>query len=203
MKTIFRSLGLWEFVSIGFDNLESTEHLSAAQKNTLKENQEKDADVLSKIQSRISDSIFPRIMRASVSKEAWDILQQEFQGNDKVRAVKLQSLRRDFENIKMKENESMNEFYSRFIELVNQMKSCGDDIPDKKQVEKILKSFPDKFIPIIYVIKETKDLSTLSIQNLMGSLKSYEQRVKGTSESSVEGVFQSKVNINSKTSWSS
>ena len=44
----------------------------------------------------------------------------------------------------MKEKESMNEFSSRFTELVNQMKSCGDDIFDKKQVEKILISLPDK-----------------------------------------------------------
>ena len=83
-----------------------------------------------------------------------------------------------------------------------QMKSCGDDISDKKQVEKILISLPDKFIHIVSVIEESKDLSTLSIQKLMESLKSYEQRVKGFSENSMESAFQSKVSIKNKKSWS-
>lgn len=61
---------------------------------------------------------------------------------------------------------------------------------------------PDKFIPSVSVIEETKDLSTLSIQSLMGSLKSYEQRVKGDPESSLESVFQSKVIINNRKTWS-
>ena len=52
------------------------------------------------------------------------------------------------------------------------------------------------------MIEETKDLSTLSIQNLMESLKSYEQKVKGFSENSMESAFQSKVSINNKKSWS-
>lgn len=69
------------------------------------------------------------------------------------------------------------------------MKSCGDDISNKKQVEKILISFPDKFIPIISVIDETKDLSTLTIQSLMGSSKIYEQMVKGTTENSIKNAF--------------
>lgn len=69
----------------------------------LKENQEKEAKSLLKIQFGVSDSIFPRIMRASTAKEAWEILQQEFHGSDKVQPIKLQNLRREFENIKMKE----------------------------------------------------------------------------------------------------
>jgi hypothetical protein len=52
-----------------------------------------------------------------------DILQEEFQGDKKVRAIKLQTLRRDFENMKMKENESVKDYSTRFLELLNQMKA--------------------------------------------------------------------------------
>ncbi|RVW92695.1 hypothetical protein CK203_041546 [Vitis vinifera] len=75
-------------------------------------------------------------MRASKAKEAWDILQQEFQGDKRTRSVKLQALRRELENMKMKENETLNEFSSKFMELVNQMKSYGEEISDKRIVEK-------------------------------------------------------------------
>ncbi|KAK2982589.1 hypothetical protein RJ640_002078 [Escallonia rubra] len=44
--------------------------------------------------------------RATKAKEAWDILKVEYHGDDKVRAINLQTLRRDFENMKMKEKET-------------------------------------------------------------------------------------------------
>lgn len=79
--------------------------------------------------------------------------------------------------MKMKENESLNEYFNRLSELVNQMKSHGDTIDDRKIVDKILISLTEKFDPMVTVIEETKDLSTMFVQGLMGSLRSYEQRL--------------------------
>ena len=90
----------------------------------------------------------------------------------------------------MKENENLNEFSSKFMELVNQMKSYGEEISDKRIVEKLLISLPNKFDPIVAVIEETKDLSLLCVQELFGSLKAYEQRLLRHSEKSVESAFQ-------------
>jgi hypothetical protein len=58
-------------------------------------------------------------MGATRAKEACDILQEEFQGDKKVRAIKFQTLRRDFENMRMKENERVKNYSTRFLELVN------------------------------------------------------------------------------------
>jgi predicted amidophosphoribosyltransferase len=134
-------------------------------------------------------------MRAKTAKEAWETLQQEFEGDSKVRTVKLMSLKRDFENEKMKENESLNEYFNRLTDLVNQMKSHGDTIEDRRIVDKILISLTEKFDPMVAVIEETKDLSTMTIQGLMGSLRSYEQRLSRRNEKSVESAFQSKLTI--------
>lgn len=84
----------------------------------------------------------------------------------------------------MKENESLNEYFNRLSELVNQMKSHGDTIDDHRIVDKILISLTEKFDPMVAVIEETKDLSTMSVQGLMGSLRSYEQRLLRRSEKS-------------------
>ena len=81
-------------------------------------------------------------MRASKAKEVWDILQQEFQGDTKVRAIKLQTLKKEFENMKMRENENLKEYFSRFMELVNQMKAYGDEMGESRLVEKILACLP-------------------------------------------------------------
>ena len=199
MKTIFLSLDLWDLVANGFVEPESTTTLSGDESRLLKEKKQKDALALGKIQQAVSDTIFPRIMAAAKAKEAWDILQQEFQGSTKVRSIKLQHLRREFENMKMKENETLKEFLDKFMELVNQMKAYGESFNDIKITQKILLSMPAKFDPIVTVIEETRDISTLTVQEVMGSLKSYEQRLLSHSEKSIDSAFQSQLNIkNSK-----
>ena len=51
----------------------------------------------------------------------------------KVRVVKLQGLRKEFQNFKLKlnENESVNEFCIRLIELINQMRISYEEIHEK------------------------------------------------------------------------
>lgn len=44
-------------------------------------------------------------------------------------------------------------------------------------MEELLRSLPEKFDSIVVVIEETKDISKMSVQELMGSFKSYEQRL--------------------------
>lgn len=82
--------------------------------------------------------IFPRISEAKTAKESWDTLQEEFRGSEKVRTIKLQSLRRALGNIQMKESETAREYYSRIKELVNKLRSYGENISDEKIVQKIL-----------------------------------------------------------------
>ncbi|KAA8539239.1 hypothetical protein F0562_025931 [Nyssa sinensis] len=145
----------------GFVEPESTTTLTQDQAKALKENIQRDARALNQIQEGVSNSIFPRIMRATRSKQAWEILQQEYQGDLKARTIKLQNFRRDFEAMKMKENETLNDFSTKFSELVNQMKTYEEDISDARIVEKILISLPEKFDAIVAVVEETKDISKL------------------------------------------
>lgn len=51
----------------------------------------------------------------------------------KVRVVKLQGLRKEFQNLKLKlnENASVNEFCIRLIELINQMRISYEEIHEK------------------------------------------------------------------------
>ncbi|KAG6470941.1 hypothetical protein ZIOFF_072029 [Zingiber officinale] len=106
MKTLFRSQNLWDLVEKGFDDED-------ADKGRLKENRKKDSKALFILQQAIHETIFSRIATASFSKEAWEILQKEFQGSSKVIAVKLQTLRSEFEALLMKGNETLQDFLSR------------------------------------------------------------------------------------------
>ena len=125
-------------------------------KKELKENKQKDSRELYILQQAVDDVIFPRIMDATNVKDAWSTLQEEFQGSNKVCAIKLQSLRWDFELIKMKESETVKDYYSMIKEIVSQMKTCGKNNLGKKIVEKILISIPLRYDVIVTTIKKTK-----------------------------------------------
>ena len=109
--------------------------------------------------------------------------------------VKLLTLKREFQNLQMKEKETLKEYFSKVIELVNQIKSLGENLDDKSVCEKILISLSPKYNNIAAIIEETKDLSTLSVHDLMGSLEMHEQIMSRSGEQSFESAFQTKVNV--------
>ena len=69
------------------------------------------------------ESILQSVAEIKTTKDAWDTLETPYQGLDKVKTSKLQILRRDFESFSMKVTESVEIFYTRFIGMINQLKS--------------------------------------------------------------------------------
>ncbi|XP_022899339.1 uncharacterized protein LOC111412640 [Olea europaea var. sylvestris] len=63
----------------------------------------------------------------------------------------------------MEERESVHDFSSQVSKIVNQIKSCGNTIKDKRIVEKVLRSLPSKFDHVAATIEESKDLSKMTI----------------------------------------
>ncbi|CAA0830320.1 Unknown protein, partial [Striga hermonthica] len=158
----------------------------------------KDSLALFTLQMAMTESLFPRISGAQTSKEAWDTLKEEYQGSDKVRHLKLQTLRRDLENMKMKKSEIVKDYYTRLREVVNQIKAFGENITDKRVVEKILITLSAKYDPIVTTTEETKDLDHLSGTELIGSLEAYEKRLSMRENDTIENAFQSKLNLQSQ-----
>ena len=57
------------------------------------------------------------------------------------------------------------------------MRNCGEDMPDVKIVEKILRSLTDKFNIVVCSIEESKDIDQLTVDELQASLLVHEQKV--------------------------
>ena len=96
----------------------------------LKENRKTDNKCLGLIQQGLSESIFPKISSVESSKKAWDTLETFYQGVTKVKNVKLQNLRSDFENMKMKDSETVDNFMTQVMSVVNQLRQYGEDLSD-------------------------------------------------------------------------
>lgn len=72
---------------------------------------------------------------------------------------------------------------------MNQLKTHGQMIKNKKFVEKGLKSLPKKFEMVFIVIDNSKNLFKLTIEKFMGSLLSHESRIK-KEEETLEHAFK-------------
>ena len=88
--------------------------------------------------------------------------------------MKLQRLTTSFEEIKMEEDESFNEFYAKLRDIVNSTFNLGETIPEPKIVRKVLKFLLERFYTKIIVIKESKDIDKIPLTELIGNLQTYE-----------------------------
>ncbi|XP_020092040.1 uncharacterized protein LOC109712710 [Ananas comosus] len=184
MKALLGSLDLWELVKTGYQEYTEQEEaaLIIARRNDLKDLRKKDKKVLFYLYQAVDESTFEKIAEATSSKAAWDILTTVFTGDDKVKRIRLQKLRAECEAIRMKESESVADYVSRILVIANQMKRNGEELNDERVVEKVLRSLTSKFEYIVVAIEESKDISTLSIDQLTGSLQVHEQRLQKMSE---------------------
>jgi uncharacterized coiled-coil DUF342 family protein len=79
-----------------------------------------------------------------------------------------------FEEIKMLEEETFGEFYSKMSDLRNSMVSLGKPVSDVKLIRKILRSLPERFWIKVTTIEESNNLEEMKIEELVGSLQTYE-----------------------------
>ena len=117
---------------------------------------------------------FHRILHVKTSKEAWMILKTTYKGTKKVKDTRLQMLTTKFEELKMEDDEAFDSFYGKLNEIVIAKLNLEEKIEDSKVVRKILRSLPESFRAKVIAIEESKDLDEIKIQELIGSLQTYE-----------------------------
>ena len=131
----------------------------------------------------ISMEEFKRISNVEVAHTAWNILQIVHEGTKAVKINKLQQLTSKFESIRMSDDESFDEFYAKLNDIINSAYSLGEIYDQPKIVRKILRSLTEDFRPKVTAITESKDVDFIPVDELVGSLQSYELDLPKTSKS--------------------
>ena len=176
MKTLLIKKGYWDIMVASYIELTYWIALSVDAKKETKENERQNSMALSFIQETLDRSIFPRISACVLAQEAWAVLREGYQGSLKLKEVKLQTLRREFENMKQEE-ETVEDYYVRVKAIVNKMATLREKIEKEVFIKKVLRTLIETFDHAALIIEETKDLSSLEIDNLIGSLTSHEERM--------------------------
>ena len=101
----------------------------------------------------------------------------------------------------MEEDESFDEFYAKFKDIMNSAFNLGETIPEPKIVRKVLRSLPERFHVKIIIIKELKDIDKIPLTELVGNLQTYElglTRIGKLSKSKSNDTDESSNNEDSK-----
>ncbi|RVW47420.1 hypothetical protein CK203_018156 [Vitis vinifera] len=115
------------------------------------------------------------------TKEAWDKLKLEYQGSDRTKQMQVLNLKRDFKSLTM---------------------SLGEKFPDAKIAEKVLVTLPERFESKISSLEESRDLSQISLVELMNALQAQEQRRALRQENVTEGqMLEKQYSLQFKDNW--
>ena len=117
-----------------------------------------------------------RISECESAKDIWDALQVAHEGTNQVQQSRIGLLMRKYELFEMGDRETIMDMYTQFTHITNKLKSLGKTISTEELVRKILKFLPRNWEAKVMAIQEAKDLKTLSLDELIGNLQTYELR---------------------------
>ena len=89
---------------------------------------ENNSKAINALLNGLSDMVFTKVAHCKSAKEIWDKLQNIYEGDLKVKAIKLQTYRGQLEQIKIKEDENIASYFLRVDETVNQILGLGEEI---------------------------------------------------------------------------
>ncbi|XP_070036308.1 uncharacterized protein [Nicotiana tomentosiformis] len=94
---------------------------------------------------------YNRIQICTAAKQIWDTLQVAHEGTPQVKRSRETLLYSQYENFAIKEGETIQEMYTRFTILTNELKSLRRTFSEEERVEKIL----TRVLPISWESKIT------------------------------------------------
>ena len=109
-------------------------------------------------------------MSRGISKEMWENLIVIYDGDSNDKKAKLQTHRRQFESLKMDDEEDISSFFLHVNEVANSLKGWGENIEEIIFVQNVLRSLAELFDSKESSIEEMKDLDNLKMDELHGIL---------------------------------
>ncbi|GKE26007.1 hypothetical protein Tco_1441391, partial [Tanacetum coccineum] len=121
---------------------------------------------------------YERIFMCNTAKEIWKTLLITHQGNIQVKDNKIDLLVQQYEQFVISEDESIDSAFARFNTIITSLKALDEGYSSKNYVRKFLRALHPKWRAKVTAIEESKDLTSLSLDELIGNLKVYEMIIK-------------------------
>lgn len=192
METYLEALDLWEAVEEDYEIPALPNNPTMAQIKAQKEKKTKKAKAKACLFAAVSSTIFTRIMSFKSAKEIWDFLKKEYEEDERIKSMQVLNLIREFELQRMKDSETIKDYSDRLLNIANKVRLLGSEFADSRIVEKILVTVPEKYEATITTLENTKDVSKISLVELLNALKAQEQRRLMREDTTIEGALAAK-----------
>ena len=182
MKAFLKSIDerVWNSIEYGWEKPTTpASEWSTSQKEVIAFN----SKVMNAIFNAVFMEEFKKISNVEVAHTIQNILQTVHEGTKVVKINKLQQLTTKFESIRMSDDECFDEFYAKLNDIVNSTYNLGEIYDQPKIVRKKLRSLTEDIRLKVTTIIESKDVNSISVDELVGSLKFYELDLSKTNKS--------------------
>ncbi|GJW25164.1 zf-CCHC domain-containing protein [Tanacetum coccineum] len=178
-----KDLDLWHVITYGdFSpiqyNPETTKDETVSfdkQNDDLKKKLAKNNEAKIVIYNALPRKEYERILVCKTANEIWDTLLIIHQGNSQVNYNKIDLLVQQFEQFTILEEESIDNAFAKFNTIITSLKELDEGFSSKNYVRKFLRALNPKWRVKVTAIEESKDLTSLSLDELIGNLKVYEE----------------------------
>jgi hypothetical protein len=130
---------------------------------------QKDRMALDAITSAVPQEMLASLAVKATTAEAWEAVRSLWISSEAVRNARAQRLRTEFESIRFKEGETVDDFTMRLGTL-------GEVIKEQQVVQKLLQIVPKHLSQVAVAIEVTQDLSKLTLEDVGSRLRAAEDR---------------------------
>ncbi|GJR14048.1 zf-CCHC domain-containing protein [Tanacetum coccineum] len=125
---------------------------------------------------------YERIFMCNTAKEICKTLLITHQGNNQVKDNKIDLLVQQYKQFVISEDETIDSAFARFNTIITSLKALDDGYSSKNYVRNFLRALHPKWRAKVTTIKKSKDLTSLSLDELIENLKVHEMIIKKDSE---------------------
>ncbi|KAJ9566788.1 hypothetical protein OSB04_002754 [Centaurea solstitialis] len=90
-----------------------------------------------------------------------------------VQYLVVDQVQKELEMLRMKENQTINEFSGKISGIVAKFKSLGSSLEEEVVMRKLLNLAPKKYLPIISSIEQYSEIEIMSFEEAVGRLKAH------------------------------
>ncbi|GKC08127.1 hypothetical protein Tco_0999737 [Tanacetum coccineum] len=131
---------------------------------------------------------YENIFMCNTAKEIWKTLLITHKGNSQVKDNEIALLVQQYEQFIISKDEFIDSDFARFNIIITSLKALNEGYSSKNYVWKFLRALHPKWRAKFTAIEESKDLTSLSLDELIGNLKVHKMIIKKDSEIAQEKV---------------
>ncbi|GKD12531.1 hypothetical protein Tco_1196938 [Tanacetum coccineum] len=135
----------------------------------------------------------------------WEAIMTHILGVDRAKEERLHTLITEFENLKMLNNGTIDEYVAKLSGIASKSTILREVMSEHKLVKKFLTSLPRQFVHIVTALVKVLDLKETGFEDVVGRLKAYEERIKEEDKANdaQENLLYADANISNRNIYSS